>query len=351
MTSVYSEGAACTRPLHSEVRVRPTGSTSFQAVMTTYAKELNFVQTPTTYHCVNEDQPGGRKCVDMEIRFCCPSELEIGHCEHEGYDWTPVMNIDSPDGDGDWEMIESLPMGSVCPKPKAIRVDPVSAGSREFFHIDIEKGFNCVNEEQTNGETCADFQVQYCCPSTIIGHCDLKGYEWTDWLSDDTPDGTGDWELLSRFDPNQACSNPTGVKINDIGTGGSMEKYHLSLDGLFCINEEQSSGLCTDFAVSFCCPIQTDKSCETAACDGNEWCAETINGPVCKCGDDDYNIDPDDDDYFELEDGSCVASSTDSKTTETIDGVGNGFSNFVQSLNSKIQQLNQGDHQFQWLVF
>ena len=291
--------------------------------MTTYAEQLNFVQTSTSYHCVNEGQPAGRKCVDMEIRFCCPSELEIGHCEHEGYDWTPVLNVDTPSSDGDFEMIDSLPAGSVCQNPKAIRVEPISDGSTEFFHIDIEKGFYCVNDEQSDG-SCADFQVQYCCPSTQVGHCDTKGYEWTSWLSDDTPDGTGDWEILSRFEPNQACSNPTGARIADIGSGGNMDKLHLTLDGVFCINNEQSSGKCTDLAVSFCCPTTSDVSCETAKCEQNEWCAETINGPVCKCGDDDFNIYPDEDDFFELEDGSCVANDAENKVVEEIDGVGLG---------------------------
>ena len=57
------------------------------------------------------------------------------------------------------------------------------------------------------------------------------------------------------------------------------------------------SGLpCSDFSVSFCCPVEDDVTCETAHCDANEWCLETQAGPICQCGDDDFTDDWDDQD-------------------------------------------------------
>ena len=62
-----------TAPVSSEVRVRPTGSTSFYNTMVNYAKLLRDTIHPEYYACYNENQPNGGKCVDMEIRYCCPS--------------------------------------------------------------------------------------------------------------------------------------------------------------------------------------------------------------------------------------------------------------------------------------
>ena len=31
-------------------------------------------------------------------------------------------------------------------------------------HISVDEGFWCINEEQPNGQDCADFAVAFCCP-------------------------------------------------------------------------------------------------------------------------------------------------------------------------------------------
>lgn len=167
-------------------------------------------------------------------------------------------------------------------------------------HIDNDLGFYCLNSEQAFGGLCADFEVRYCCPVMQVGECNKKGWEWTAWLDRDQPDGTGDWENLHAFEPNQACQNPSAVRAKDLWTytsavGQSSDMVtHLDLTGFYCINDEQTNGLgCSDFAVSFCCPVDEDVTCETAHCDENEWCLETAAGPRCKCGDDDFNDDHD----------------------------------------------------------
>ena len=109
-------------------------------------------------------------------------------------------------------------------------------------HINLEMGFYCLNSEQSSGQ-CPDFEVRFCCNKKQIGSCDKKGYEWTSWLSRDTPADSGDWEMLHAFEPNEACADPTGVKVQDIGgDGGSDENYYLGLDGYFCLNDEQARG-------------------------------------------------------------------------------------------------------------
>ena len=86
----------------------------------------------------------------------------------------------------------------------------------------------------------------------------------------------------------------------------------LDLSGLFCLNEEQPSGTCSDFSVSFCCPPKVTEedwlTCDDEnVCGANEWCLECPEGIVCKCGDDDFNDDPDKRDFIHFEDGTCLS--------------------------------------------
>lgn len=39
-----------------------------------------------------------------------------------------------------------------------------------------------------------------------------QSYCWTRWLNRDRPSGTGDWELLVDFPPDQVCSRPVGIE-------------------------------------------------------------------------------------------------------------------------------------------
>ena len=64
-------------------------------------------------------------------------------------------------------------------------------------HISTEKGFWCINDEQSVG-LCADFEVRFCCPKYQHGSCNEEGWDWTQWVNGDTPDGTGDWEMIVR---------------------------------------------------------------------------------------------------------------------------------------------------------
>ena len=198
--------------------------------------------------------------------------------------------------DGDWEIKSNMPAGAVCPSPMGIEARALDNGVQDHFHIDFDLGFYCVNEEQEFGNICADFEVRYCCPKWQLGECDIKGYEWTDWLDRDDPDGVGDYELLGAFDPYEACKSPIAVKAKDIGPDGSILITHIDLEtGFYCLNHEQTNGKsCSDFAVSFCCPVQ-ELTCEDVIeenlCPDNKWCLETAEGPVCKCGDDDFTDD------------------------------------------------------------
>ena len=54
----YGDGAACAQPAAAEIRVRPTGSTTFQQSMDVYAQNLLDHLTPEGYHCINEEQQG-----------------------------------------------------------------------------------------------------------------------------------------------------------------------------------------------------------------------------------------------------------------------------------------------------
>ena len=329
----YGDGGACANPTASEIRVRPTGSSSFQATMWEYAAHLIDHLSPDAYRCYNEEQVYGYKCVDMEIRYCCPNKLQVGECEELGYAWTEYLDGDDPDYDGDWETRNQFTQSQVCANPIAVQANPKDSGSTAMTHIDIDMGFYCLNEEQPIGTLCADFEVRYCCPKMQLNECDQKGWEWTPWLDRDDPDGTGDWENLHAFEPNQACLNPTAVRAMDLlpGIKNSDQVTHLDLSGFYCFNDEQSNGLpCSDFAVSFCCPVDNPVTCETAQCGPNEWCLETADGPICKCGDDDFNDDWDSADYIELEDGECIptTSPVDKVSVQKISKIRKNFIKF-----------------------
>ena len=323
----YGDGAACADPSQAEIRPRPTGSTSFQTTMWEYSTHLVDTLTTTEYSCINEDQVDGYKCIDMEIRFCCPDKLQVGECDQEGYAWTDYTNEDLPDNDGDYETKFAVTSTGVCDSPIAVQANNVDGGSQDQTHIDLTLGFYCLNSEQTNGQ-CADFEVRYCCPKYQVGECNKKGYEWTAWLDRDDPVGQGDWENLDAFEPGQACASPIAAKASDLsGKGFSDQITHLSLSGFKCFNDEQTNGhQCGDFAVSFCCPIDEVVTCENANCGENEFCLETSSGPTCPCGDDDFNIDWDEIDYTRYEDGTCIpndpTTTTNATTGETTIEIG-----------------------------
>ena len=138
-------------------------------------------------------------------------------------------------------------------------------------HIDTDVGFWCVNDEQPNGETCADFAVRFCCPQFQSGQmeCSTDGYEWTGWLDRDDPTGDGDYETVADFSLQDACSNPIAIDAQT-RTSGSSSVTHVDLEyGFWCNNDEQPDGAgCADFEVRFCCPSKAQLSCDA---DGYEW--------------------------------------------------------------------------------
>ena len=210
--------------------------------------------------------------------------LEAGECDEPGYEWSAWLNSDGADEDGDYETLAHFDASQACRDPIAIQANPIDSGSTFYTHIDTEVGFYCLNEEQPFGQICADFEVRFCCAKTQVGECNKKGYEWTAWLDRDDPEGTGDWENLHAFEPNQACAKPIAVKAMDNlkGVSGNSDAVtHIDLSGFYCLNDEQPNGLpCSDFSVSFCCPVDEEVTCETAQCDGNEWCLETDEGMI-----------------------------------------------------------------------
>ena len=64
------------------------------------------------------------------------------------------------------------------------------------------------------------------------------------------------------------CSSPIGVQAYPLDLG-STEVTHIDVDvGFWCVNEEQTTGNCADFAVRYCCPQLEEGDCNV---DGYEW--------------------------------------------------------------------------------
>lgn len=248
----------------------------------------------------------------MEIRFCCDNSLVAGECEADGYAWTEYLNADNDQtDDGDYELIKSWSASEVCGNPTGVQARSLQ-GNKDWTHVSTDVGFYCVNSEQDDG-ACDDYEVRYCCPKYQSAECNLKGYAWTDWIDRDDPDQMGDIENLSALQPNTACRSPIATRAKDnsagVADGTSDAVTHIDSTGFYCYNHEQPGGKpCSDFSVSFCCPTdEADVTCnDSGVCQANEWCLETSSGPTCHCGDDDFNIDWDSDDFAEFEDGTCL---------------------------------------------
>ena len=67
--------------------------------------------------------------------------------------------------------------------------------------------------------------------------------------------GMGDWEMASSHGENDVCSSPIGSEARMFSVDGSTEVTHITNDGFWCLNEEQTGGTeCADFESRFCCP-------------------------------------------------------------------------------------------------
>ena len=88
--------------------------------------------------------------------------------QSSGNTWTDWLNRDTPDASGDWEALEFNAEGIVCNNPIGIQAMANNDGSTENIHFNlnttkIHSGFWCINDEQPNGQLCADFSARYCC--------------------------------------------------------------------------------------------------------------------------------------------------------------------------------------------
>lgn len=222
--------------------------------------------------------------------------IACGDCDIDGYEWTDWMNSDTPDGYGDWETLAGFPKMDVCGNPTGIQAMRTDFSMNElFYHIDIDMGFWCINSEQTNGNTCADYKVRFCCPKWQDGECTRENFGWTPWKDRDDPDMSGDWETLNYYSDGDVCSSPIAVvaqlRYGDLATGnytGSTAVTHIDRnEGFWCLNEEQDGEDCADFMVSFCCPQPylddmnmtwiMDGTCDDESYEWTDWFNSDVN--------------------------------------------------------------------------
>ena len=278
--SSYAERRACSNPIGVQAYPVTDGST-----------EVTHIDETNGFWCVNEEQTVG-PCADFAVRFCCP-QYSQNDCDQGGYAWTNWLDRDDPTNGGDYETIADYAAVDACETPTAIQAQARTSGSTEVTHVDLEWGFWCNNDEQTNGD-CADFEVRFCCPKTAEKSCDQEGYAWTGWLNSDTPtQGSGDWENRDSFAANIVCATPTAVQAQvRSGSTGSTAVTHLDNDqGFWCINDEQpKDATCADFEVRFCCPEEYRDPCDSVnlKCSDNQHVVyqADVNGTfecVCIC--------------------------------------------------------------------
>lgn len=83
--------------------------------------------------------------------------------------WTPWMNTDQPGGNGDWEALNAyIKSGKACIRPIEVQcrteagVSWLDAG--QVYSCNRNTGGTCVNNAQTKGEICLDYEVRFLCP-------------------------------------------------------------------------------------------------------------------------------------------------------------------------------------------
>ena len=249
----FGEHKVCSMP--SAVQAYPIDRTAGSTLNTHIDASIGF-------WCIKDEQPDGL-CADFAVRFCCP-KYRSGSCEQDDHEWTDWLDRDDPVGDGDYENRHAFPDVDVCNNPTSIDARARSSGSTAVTHIDLYHGFWCLNDEQPNGEGCADFEVRFCCPKKEIDTCDGDNMKWTVWLDSDDPIDSGDWENRDSFPANVVCQTPTAMQAQvKSGSTGSTEVVHRSTEhGFWCINDEQPKDQeCADFEVRFCCSVDYYDPC------------------------------------------------------------------------------------------
>ena len=201
----------------------------------------------TGFYCLNSEQPNGKSCSDFAVSFCCP--VEELTCEE-------VIEEDlCPDNKWCLETAQ----GPMC----KCGDDDFSSDPDNNDFIQYEDGL-CVpvNSPVTKENVTGTMTCVY-----EFGDCTQEGYDWTIAVDMDDPlVGYGDYELLSMIPERHSCANPTGIKAMGIDAGGNVYgtwPLHADLNiGFWCVNDEQDSGTCADFQVSFCCPKSQVGTCD-----------------------------------------------------------------------------------------
>ena len=178
------------------------------------------------------------------------------------------MSKDTPSGDGDYEYLHMYTLDESCSNPTGVRATSSGVGESWPVHIDVTKGFWCVNSEQASN-MCEDFSVQFCCPKSATGDCSADGYSWSDFYDNDDPDNSGDWELRS----DEICANPIAVKAETLSGSDFDAQTHIDNEiGFWCLNDENLDTFgCEDYRVSFCCPEKAEGTCEAYGYSWGKW--------------------------------------------------------------------------------
>ncbi|XP_059807593.1 uncharacterized protein si:dkey-205h13.2 [Hypanus sabinus] len=224
----------------------------------------------TGFFCENQLQHN-QSCHDYRIRFTCPeafcaatTAVPVSTCKTEWFD------RDDPSGKGDFEVLNLLLNefpNRICIHPDSCEVEttsgvPASQTGQNIQPCNVATGFFCENKLQHN-QRCHDYRIRFTCPETFCAatttvHSEKK----TRWFDRDDPTGRGDFETLTdlrKENPNEICSNPIACEVQTVlGKPASSTDDNIPecsiLTGFFCLNNNQTSGMCEDYRIRFTCP-------------------------------------------------------------------------------------------------
>ena len=129
------------------------------------------------------------------------------------------------------------------------------------------------------------------CPDGTV--VDERKSQYTKWLNNASPGGTGDHEQLSDFlamDDPPVCERPVGIECRvadtEVDYRDNGEVYNCSLDvGGICNIADQADGVCEDYEVRFLCPCGSLPYRHVEEDDEHPCsCFDPVECPACRGG-------------------------------------------------------------------
>lgn len=160
-----------------------------------------------------------------------------GHAVSIGSDgWSDWLDRDGPGGSGDWELRNSLGLGSDCQNPTAIECQTVDgktiSETGQDVTCDLNTGLVCLNKNNGGssifGTSCEDYRVRFKCGASTSEGGKIE-FEVVRIYNSTTTDYSKDAVQMKRFDGELYKAEFTSEGIGYFNINGKT--YQISFSG------------------------------------------------------------------------------------------------------------------------